>query len=138
MVRYLIPAASARAALAAGGASGLAFIDLPALAITIGGRLGVAFLSYRSTCCSIRASCARALRQKTNPLTARGELNASPGSIDMHGSRALEGRSSGRRSISSRRGRRARDLDTPEEMRDAPRHAAEEIAGRLRTRTRFC
>jgi chemotaxis protein MotA len=136
MLRFLIPAALLAAALAAGGASGLAFIDLPALAITIGGALGVVFLSYplerlRDLATLLRASLTSA---KIEAVEHRGaELKRLARLYRMHGSRGLEAQEKTiadpflRTAVAS-----LVDLDTAEEMRERMESAAEEIAGRYR------
>jgi len=135
MMRFLIPAALLAAALAAGGASGLAFIDLPALAITLGGALGVLFLSYPLERLSDLATLLRAgFTAKAEAVEQRGaELNRLARLYRMHGSRGLEAQEKTiadpflRAAVAS-----LVDLDTPEEMRERMDTAAEEIAGRYR------
>jgi chemotaxis protein MotA len=134
MIRFLIPAALLAAALAAGGTSGL-YIDLPALVITVGGALGVVFLSYRLERLLDLATLLRAsftARSEADEQRA-AELKRLARLYRMQGSRGLEAQEKAiadpflRAAVAS-----LVDLDTPEEMRDRMESAAEEIAGRYR------
>src|SRR5689334_10497687 len=136
MLRFLIPAALLAAALAAAGASGLALIDLPALAITIGGALGVVFLSYPVERLLDLAMLLRGCLTagKIEAVEDRGaELKRLARLYRMHGSRGLEAQEKTiadpflRAAVAS-----LVDLDTAEEMRERLESAADESAGRYR------
>jgi chemotaxis protein MotA len=135
MMRFLIPATLLAAALAAAGPSGLAFIDLPAFAITVGGALGVVFLSYPLERLLDLGTLLRAsFTAKTEAVEQRAaEFTRLARLYRMHGSRGLEAQEKAiadpflRSAVAS-----LVDLDTPEEMRDRMESAAEEIAGRYR------
>jgi len=135
MMRYLIPAALIAAAVAAGGESCLAFIDIPSLAITVGGTLGVIFMSYPTERLIDLAALLRGAftKKKQGKKDLAEELKRLARLYRLNGSRALEAQEKEIADLFLQRAVALLvDLESEEEIREQMESAAEEIAARYR------
>ncbi|HTM08768.1 MAG TPA: MotA/TolQ/ExbB proton channel family protein [Verrucomicrobiae bacterium] len=136
MLRYLLPAALLAAAVAAGGARCLDFIDLSSLLMTVGGTLSVLLISYPTERLTDLARLLRAsfTRQKQTREDLAQELKRLARLYRVNGSRALEAQENGigdpflKRAVAL-----LVDLEAEQEISEQMESAAEEISARYRS-----